>query len=205
MERHRAILLVGPTGSGKTPLGDLLEAGGLGGRRCAHFDFGAALRRIARRDTLDGLLTRDEIEVIVNSLRTGALLEDEQFPIAEKILRAFIDARRLAPDDLIVLNGLPRHPTQARSVDSILRVETVVYLTCSPEVVLERIRSDAGGDRACRSDDDRKSVRERLETFALRTEGLVEHYRRSGARIETVEVSATTTAEEVWKILNRRT
>jgi hypothetical protein len=29
-----ALLLLGPTGAGKTPLGERLEAGGLGGHRC---------------------------------------------------------------------------------------------------------------------------------------------------------------------------
>ncbi|MCX7427258.1 MAG: hypothetical protein NTW96_16720 [Planctomycetia bacterium] len=46
--RNDAMLLLGPTGSGKTPLGDLLERRGLGGRRCVHFDFGAHLRRIVK-------------------------------------------------------------------------------------------------------------------------------------------------------------
>ena len=205
MEEHRAILLVGPTGSGKTPFGELLETRGLWGRRCVHFDFGASLRRISDGDAPDGLLTQDEVEVIVTSLRTGALLEDEQFPIADKILRAFIEERRLGADDLVVLNGLPRHPAQGRRVDSILRIETVLYLACPPEVVFQRIHSDIGGDRASRNDDDLQSVRARLETFARRTEGLVEYYRRSGARIEVIEVSATTTAEEVWETLNQRT
>jgi len=37
----RAILLIGPTGSGKTPLGDWLQAYGFCGHRCHRFDFGA--------------------------------------------------------------------------------------------------------------------------------------------------------------------
>ena len=52
---NKAILLLGPTGSGKSPLGDELEANGLNGRRCLHFDFGRRLRRAAegRPATLD--------------------------------------------------------------------------------------------------------------------------------------------------------
>jgi hypothetical protein len=41
-----ALLLLGPTGAGKTPLGDWLEAHGLWGRPCHHFDFGANLRAV---------------------------------------------------------------------------------------------------------------------------------------------------------------
>ncbi len=47
MKIPKAILLLGPTGSGKTPLGQALEKKGLAGRRCVHFDFGANLREIA--------------------------------------------------------------------------------------------------------------------------------------------------------------
>ena len=46
MARPAALLLIGPTGSGKTPLGDLLDREGLWHRRCCHFDFGERMRRI---------------------------------------------------------------------------------------------------------------------------------------------------------------
>ena len=46
-DKPQAVVLLGPTGSGKTPLGEWLEAKGLGGRRCHHFDFGTRLRRVA--------------------------------------------------------------------------------------------------------------------------------------------------------------
>ena len=42
----KAVLLVGPTGCGKSPLGQLLERLGLKGMRCLHFDFGKRLRKI---------------------------------------------------------------------------------------------------------------------------------------------------------------
>lgn len=38
------VLLVGPTGSGKSPPGDLLAKRGFLGRRAHHLDFGSALR-----------------------------------------------------------------------------------------------------------------------------------------------------------------
>ena len=47
MIRQPGILLLGPTGSGKTPLGDRLQIRDLWGRRCHHFDFGVRLRDVA--------------------------------------------------------------------------------------------------------------------------------------------------------------
>jgi len=92
MPKPQAILLLGPTGSGKTPLGEMLRARGLGdGRRCVHFDFGESLRRIAAGQMNVDELTGDDRKVIADVLDRGTLLEDEHFHVAEKILRAFIN------------------------------------------------------------------------------------------------------------------
>ena len=88
--RHRAILLLGPTGSGKTPLGDLIERRGLAGAPCLHFDFGANLRRIVERDRPDEHLGREEIDFLRRVLPSGALLENERFSIAERVLRSLL-------------------------------------------------------------------------------------------------------------------
>ncbi|MHC4715692.1 MAG: nucleoside monophosphate kinase [Planctomycetota bacterium] len=202
MIRTRAILLVGPTGSGKTPLGEMLERRGLRGRRCVHFDFGASLRRAAAGETPPADLTEAEVAFLGDVLESGALLEDEHFPIAATILRAFIDARCLGPEDRLVLNGLPRHAGQARDVDTIVEVAAVVELRCTPEVVFERIRTNAGGDRTDRSDDDADAVREKLDTYARRIAPLVGHYRDAGVPIDVIDVGADTAAEEVWTVLN---
>jgi len=146
MTRIPAILLVGPTGSGKTPLGDCLELRGLWGRRCVHFDFGAQLRAIADGRPIAAELTQAQIAIVVRSLGTGALLDNEHFPIAAGILRSFADQRWIAADDRMVLNGLPRHIGQARDVDHIVAVSAVVSLECSADVVCDRIRLDSGGD-----------------------------------------------------------
>lgn len=48
--RLPAVLLLGPTGAGKTPLGRICAQRGLWGRSCTHVDFGACLRRAAAGD-----------------------------------------------------------------------------------------------------------------------------------------------------------
>ena len=163
MDRYHAILLAGPTGSGKTPLGDLLESRSLQGKRCFHFDFGENLRSIAVKNT--ETLDPKEVEIVTRSLKTGSLLNDEHFMIARKILLAFLEKRKVGKNDLVILNGLPRHVGQAEDVDSMLDVRAVVYLHCTLETVFKRIASNAGGDRTSRIDDDIRSIKSKLETL----------------------------------------
>jgi len=68
--------------------------------------------------------------------------------------------------------------------------------------VLERIRTDVGGDRTGRRDDDLESVRRKLELFAERTAPLLEHYRTMGAAVTTIDVTATMSADDMWAILD---
>jgi adenylate kinase len=201
--RRPALLLLGPTGSGKTPLGDLMAERGLGQAQCLHFDFGANLRRIVDRNRPDRLISREDLDFLREVLDSGRLLEDEHFPLAERILRWFLARHGADTRTVIVLNGLPRHVGQAEAVDSILDVRAVVDLRCSAETVLERIRANVGGDRTGREDDDLESILAKLELFAERTAPLLDHYRALGATIETIEVSGRMTPEAMWGRLDR--
>jgi len=201
--KHPAILLIGPTGSGKTPLGELLEEKGFEGRRCLHFDFGANLRKIADPNSAADILRKEDFDVIRSVLRSGALLEDQQFHIAEKILFWFIAEKNAGPDDFIVLNGLPRHIGQAKMIDSLIKIDRVIFLNCSPEVVFERIRTNAGDDRGGRVDDSLAEIENKLRIFSERTSALVEHYRCEGAKIIQIDVDAAMRAEEIWAKLDR--
>ncbi len=202
--KQPAVLLLGPTGSGKTPLGNDLEVRGLWGRRCVHFDFGENLRQIVAAGRPDAHVAQEDIEFLKDVLGSGALLEDEHFPLAERILRRFLAQREVDAAALVVLNGLPRHVGQASALGSILDVQTAIYLHCSPETVLARIRTNVGGDRSGRADDDLTAVERKLATFFERTQLLLDHYRRRNVRIETIEVTADMTAEQMWDMLERR-
>jgi len=191
----KAIVLVGPTGSGKTPLGQLLEKEGLGGRLCLHFDFGEALRASAKQQT--GQLTCAEREVIEKSLRTGALLEDEHFPIAKKLLANYLTERNANGDTLVVLNGIPRHIGQAESIEAVVKMQTVVSLECEPVTVWERIRINAGGDRDGRADDTLEEVEQRIELFTKRTAPLLKYYREIGVPVLPLDVGVETTSQEM--------
>ena len=202
--RSPAVILLGPTGSGKTPLGDLMGARGLWQAECLHFDFGANLRRLVERDRPDRVFSREDIDLLREILQTGALLEDAHFPIAERILESFLARNAADAQTLVVLNGLPRHMGQAERIDAILDVQAVVRLRCRAEVIFQRIQHNVGGDRTGRQDDDLDSIRRKLALFAQRTAPLLDHYRDLGLRIEALDVTATMTPAEMWEILNRR-
>jgi adenylate kinase family enzyme len=214
--RYRALLLLGPTGSGKTPLGDLLQQRGLAGSRCLHFDFGANLRRLVERHRPDEHFGPEDLAFLRRILESGALLEDQQYPIAERVLRSFLAERaflaegeggrvsgRTGPDAVIVLNGLPRHAGQADAVDRILDVREVVWLRCTAETALARIAANVGGDRGGREDDDPASVRRKLQLFHARTAPLLDHYRARSTPVTAIEVAPAMTAEQMWELLQR--
>jgi len=196
--KPHAVLLLGPTGSGKTPLGVLLEQRGIGQTRFRHFDFGAQLRAVVQRDQPDALLTRSDLDFLRQVLQTGALLENDRFYLAERILRSFLVQPAAAPS-LIVLNGLPRHIGQAQAVDRLLAVKTVISLNCTADTVWQRICTDVGGDRRQRQDDGPEAVAKKLTLFAERTSPLVDHYQAQGAQIVRIEVTAGMTSECMWR------
>lgn len=193
----QSILLIGPTGSGKSPLGEHLERTGVGGGRIAHFDFGEQLRQAAASPLAFPLLSDADILTIRGSLETGLLLENHQFHIAENILRSFVQQRELGEGDFILLNGLPRHEGQAERVESIASVVLVVSLECSEPVVLERIRSNSGGDRTEREDDGRAAVAAKLEIFKERTAPILDWYDRRGVPVLRVPVDVHTQPVEL--------
>ncbi len=200
--RWPSLLLVGPTGSGKTPLGAEIERRGLQGRRCLHFDFGAGLRAAADRPEENGL-TAQELEAVRASLASGSLFEDRDMPMIIKILSRFAARRLLAPDTLLVLNGLPRHRSQAEALAPIVSVERVVSLEADAAVIRERIRLDTGGDRTGRGDDALGEISRRLAVFAERTEPLLDFYRERGVRVTRIAVTAAMTASEMYDELER--
>lgn len=201
MDHLRAILLVGPTGSGKTPLGKYCEEIGVRGNKCAHFDFGDHLRKIADNDVKLPLLTNNDITTVVNSLKTGTLLENENFHIARRLLERFIEETNLRTNDLLLLNGIPRHKGQASDMNGLVRMVMVLKLKCEAEVVCQRIARNSGGDRTGRVDDSIEEIEEKIKIFYERTLPLMDYYRSKGVMVQAIEVDVGMSARDMHKRL----
>jgi adenylate kinase family enzyme len=183
-----ATLLIGPTGSGKTPLGEAMERCGIRGCRAIHFDFGAHLRAAVAHPEKYPLLAPGDVAILDNKLRTNALLEDNEFHIAEKILVFFITHNRLCRGEYLILNGLPRHAGQAEALGSLIKVKEVINLDCSAEVVRHRIANNECNDRALRKDDSADEIERKLKIFKNRTLPLLDYYRKQGVPILSIRI-----------------
>ncbi len=197
-----AILLLGPTGVGKSPLGDSIAQHGLFGRRCHHLDFGAELRFAVSVKERSNAYTGDELDFIHGVLERGLLLENEHFPLAEKIISLFLKRSDFLQRDILVLNGIPRHRGQARDIETLARIHALIVLDCSAEVVQNRIYSDIGGDRKERVDDTDALIEKKLIIFRQRTTPLIDHYEKLGSRIYRVSVTSTMTPSESYRALS---
>jgi adenylate kinase len=197
-----AILLLGPTGAGKSPLGDALACSGLFGRSCHHLDFGSELRTAVSDAECAPMYTTDERDFIHGVLERGLLLENEHFPIARKIISLFLDRVGFLQDHLLVLNGIPRHDGQAADIATIAHVHSLVILDCSAEDIYCRIQENTGGDRTGRSDDHCELIEKKLVIFRERTAPLIDHYKRAGCNLYHLRVLKTMTPAEAYRRLS---
>lgn len=194
-----AALLLGPTGAGKSPLGELISRNGLFGKRAHHLDFGAELRAILTRTDTSRLYTSSEIVFIKGVLEQGLLLENRHFPLARNIIRSFLVRSGYSSDDVLVLNGIPRHIGQARDIAAIASIRLLIILDCSEDSVFCRLRDNVDGDRSGRFDDAAALVDKKLRLFKERTAPLVDHYKNAVAAVFPVAMSRSTTAEDAYR------
>jgi adenylate kinase len=200
-----AILLLGPTGVGKSPLGDTIALRGLFLRTCHHLDFGSELRRAVSGGYSSAPYSSQELEFIHGVLERGLLLENEHFPLAEKIISLYLARVGFAKNHLLILNGIPRHEGQARDLERTCRVSSVVMLDCCADDVLCRISSNVGGDRTERIDDTVELIKKKLVIFTERTAPLIDFYEGRGARIYRLTIDKHITPAAAYDALLRLT
>ncbi len=210
MKKCNGVLLIGPTGSGKTPLGEFINNKKLFHKNCIHFDFGANLRRIeqlSKKNKFEqlkiefSLLENQDIDIIINSLKNSALLKNEQFYIAENILLSFIKEKQISENDIIILNGMPRHTGQAFNIDKIINVKCIIYLNCRDDVVYKRINTNSGGDRVKRIDDSLDYINKKLKIFNDRTIPLINYYKEKNIITYDINISVNTTPEQIYDLI----
>lgn len=201
-----ALILFGPTGAGKTPLGRLIESRGLHGKAWRHLDFGEELRRAAGGSDSTSAFNSDEREVVRRILEEHRLLYDDELWIAERILRDFINRGSALPEGAwggIVLNGLPRNMRQVELVGRYCGPCLIVELSADVATIRERLRTNPGGDRGGRADDTPDAVASKLEWYRRETEPLIKLYRGMGCAAVQIPILSDTAPEETYAALNR--
>lgn len=200
MNGIEAILLVGPTGSGKTPLGSEIEKRGLFGKRAHHFDFGSNLRAVANFQLP---LPERDINLIRKILYEGRLLKPEEFYLAESILKAFLHSRDFSPEDILILNGLPRNQFQAEKLTEKVYFKGIIHLSIEISVLKERLTIDPAGDRKGRTDDSEEYLVKKLEWFQRETLPMLQYFQSKGTEILELRVEKTDTGSSLYdKLIN---
>ncbi|MBW3572942.1 MAG: adenylate kinase [Gemmatimonadetes bacterium] len=189
------LVLLGAPGAGKGTQGALLA-------RKLH------VPKIATGDML-----RDAVRQGTELGRRAKQVMDAGQLVSDEIVLGLV-RERLASDaaEGAVFDGYPRNVAQAESLDGLLgemgrRINAVVYLEVDDDAIVRRMtgrRTDPEtgvvyhvehnpppaevADRVVQREDDREAtVRHRLEVYRENTAPLVEHYRRAGVPVHTVD------------------
>jgi adenylate kinase len=185
------LVLIGPPGSGKgTQAVRLARRYGV-----PHISTGDILRQAVRDETPLG-------QQVAATIAGGSLVGDELISslVAERLMRS--DTERG-----FLLDGFPRTLRQAHFLDKLRDDLTVVHIAAPDEEIVRRLSSrricescsltqsvsDAGNSEDCpycggrlvrRADDDPKTVRKRLATYAALAGPLIEFFARRAGYVE---------------------
>ena len=152
-------------------------------------------------------------------LSTGDMLREEMKQGTElgKLAKQYIEEGKLVPDSVIIdmvkerlktakagimFDGFPRTVAQAEALDAIAKIDAVINLYTTVDVVVERIggrrlcrncgavynvswydQSDCekcGGELYTRADDTEETIRKRFDVYLSETAPLVEYYKKQG-------------------------
>ncbi len=177
----------------------------------------------------------------VKHVSTGDLLREEVKKGSDlgKKAKSFMEKGELLPDEVIIsllkqnlpeegfiLDGFPRTVAQAEALEKIVKIDSVLDIFCSNELVVKRtvmrrmckecgaiygldVRPKKEGvcDKCSselyqRSDDNEETIKKRLEVYSKQTEPLVEYYKNKGLYVKIDgEKSIGEVTEDILKAL----
>lgn len=147
-------------------------------------------------------------------ISTGDILREEVSRGTElgKTAKSYMDEGKLLPDDIIIdiiqgrlqeddckngylFDGFPRTLAQAEMLDTISRIESVIYLKCDDEILIKRLTGrriaedgriyniyfdppPEGTKTYQRDDDNEETIRERLRIFYDTFTPIMEFYKK---------------------------
>ncbi len=187
------LILLGPPGTGKGTQAERLSKK----LNIPHISTGEMFRQLAAECNPLGVKAKDDY------WGKGNLVPDD---ITIKLVE-----ERLAKDDCkngYILDGFPRTIPQAKALDKITSIDSVLDIESSGEVIIKRLTSrrqcvkckkiygidvpprhegicdECGGKLEQRDDDKEEVIRERLEVYKKQTLPLTDYYHRQGKLIK---------------------
>lgn len=161
MQRLRGLLLFGYPGSGKGTQGKILSA--LPG-----------FHHVAMGDIFRGLNSENPLfERVQSYIRRGDLVPDE---LTMDLFFGHIKTFNPAPDDFLVIDGVPRNAKQVRLLNEQVEVIKIFKLSVYDEaLVIDRLRKRA---RAQNRPDDASDevIQHRLKVYREETESSIDAY-----------------------------
>lgn len=198
------LVLLGAPGAGKgTQAAFLKKHHGL-----AHISTGDIFRQNLKDKTPLGLEAKKYMDA-------GQLVPDE---LVMKMVGETLE--KFAPSEGFMLDGFPRTIEQAKYLETLTKLDGVVYFKISDDEIVSRLLNRAvckdcgcvtnttqhdkcpecGGELFKRDDDNEATIRSRLKVFHEQTEPLIEFYGNKGLLLE---IDATGHPDEVFNLVIR--